>query len=68
MVSDSVEAVGYAGNDKNVRILSELADDIRDAVVDYQVRDDPVSFPWPSQSRNWSRWRTSRPYMIRIFS
>ena len=68
MVSDRVEAADYAGNNKSVQTVSELADDIRDAIVDYQVRDDHVSFPRPSHSGNWSRWRTSRPYIIKIFS
>ena len=28
-------------NDKDVQIMSELLDDIRDAITDYQVSNDP---------------------------
>ena len=34
-----VEAKGYVDNDKDVQIVSELVDDIRDATTDYQVSD-----------------------------
>ena len=32
--------MGYTENDEDVQIVSELMDDIRDAVVDYQVSGD----------------------------
>ena len=39
-----VEAADYAENDEDVRIVSELMDDIRDVVTDYQVSSDPEQF------------------------
>ena len=41
---DRVETVGYTKNDEDVQIVSELVDDIRDAVIDYQVSDDSILF------------------------
>lgn len=35
-----VEAVDYVGNEKDVRVVSDLVDDLRDAVMDYQVSGD----------------------------
>ena len=35
-----VEAVGYEENDRDAQIVSELMDNIRDAVTDYQVSGD----------------------------
>lgn len=40
MVLDRIQAAGYMGDDKDIQIASELMDDIRDAVTDYQVRED----------------------------
>ena len=40
MVLDRIQAAGYMGDDKDTQIVSELMDDIRDAVTDYQVRED----------------------------
>ena len=68
MVSDRIQAADYAGDDKDFRIVSELMDDIRDTVTDYQVREDITPFLRPSHSGHRSRWRTSRPYTIRIFN
>ena len=65
-VLDRIEAVGYVENDKDVQIVSELVDDIRDVVTDYQVSSDPKQFPHPPFKQNWFRWRANRPYMIRI--
>ena len=36
-MSDRIGAVGYTTNGGDVQIVSELTDDIRDAVIDYQV-------------------------------
>ena len=35
----NIGAVGYVENDEDVQTVSELMDDIRDAVTDYQVSD-----------------------------
>ena len=40
MVLDRIQAADYAGDDKDVQIVSELLDDLQDAVTDYQVRED----------------------------
>ena len=36
--------MGYVENDKDVQTVSELMDDIRDAITDYQVSSDPKLF------------------------
>ena len=36
-----VGAADYTGNEEDVRVVSGLMDEIRDAVMDYQVSDDP---------------------------
>ena len=36
--------MGYAENDEDVQIVSELVDDIRDAIIDFQVSGDPNLF------------------------
>ena len=36
-----VEAVEYMGNEEDVRAVSDLVDEIRDAAIDYQVSGDP---------------------------
>ena len=41
-----VEAAGYTENDVDIQTVSELVDDIRDAVTDYQVSGDPKQFLW----------------------
>ena len=62
-----VEAAGYTENDVDVQIVSELVDDIRDAVTDYQVSGDPKQFIRAlSLRQNWSRRSTNRPYTTRI--
>ena len=43
-VLSDIEAVGYMENDRDVQIVSELMDDIQDAVTDYQVSSDPRWF------------------------
>ena len=63
---DRVEDVDYKENDESARIVSELVDDIRDVVIDYQVSRDPNSSSGSLHSGNWSRRRTSKLYMIRI--
>ena len=68
MVLDHIQAVGYMGDDKDIQIVSELMDDIRDAVTDHQVGENLTPFLRLSFLCNRSRWRTSRPYMIRIFN
>ena len=68
MVVGRVEAAGYVANNGDAQIVSELVDEIRDAVTDYQVRDNPKLFTPPTHPDNLSRWCTSRPYMIRIFN
>ena len=45
MVLSRVEAAGYTRDNEEVQIVSELMDDIRDAVTDYQVCGDPNPFP-----------------------
>lgn len=40
MVLDRIQAAGYMGDDKDIQIASELMDDMRGAVTDYQVRED----------------------------
>ena len=55
-------------NDEDVQIVSELMDDIRDTVTDYQVSSDLRPFLSSPHSVNRSRWRTSRLYMIRILN
>ena len=37
MVSDRIQDEEDVGNDEDVHIVSDLMDDIRDAVTDYQV-------------------------------
>ena len=34
---DHIQAEGHKGNDEDIRTVSELMDDIRDAITDYQV-------------------------------
>ena len=48
---DRVEAVGYTKNDEDIQLVSELVDDIRDAVIDYQVGGDPKQFILASSIR-----------------
>ena len=36
--------MGYTENDEDVQIVSELVDDIRDAIIDYRVSGDPNLF------------------------
>ena len=36
-----VEAVEYMGNEEDIRAVSDLVDEIRDAAIDYQVSGDP---------------------------
>ena len=43
--------VGYMENDKDVQTVSELMDDIRDAVTDYQVSSQSSCFYMSSHSR-----------------
>ena len=43
-VLSRVEAPGYTENDEDVQIVSEFMDDIRDAVIDYQVSGNPKPF------------------------
>jgi len=50
-VLDHIEAVEYKENDKDVQIVSELMDDVRDAVTDYQVSSDPRWFSITSLSK-----------------
>ena len=61
-----IEAAGYMENDKDVQIVSELIDDVRDAVTDYQVSGDPEVLYVRSFKQNWSRWEPNRLYMIRV--
>ena len=62
-----VEAADYAENDEDVRIVSELMDDIRDVVTDYQVSSDPEQFLRAlSLKKNLSRRRINGPYTNRI--
>ena len=67
VVLDRIEAAGHAGNAKDIQIASDLMDNIRDAITDYQVRGDPKPFLQPSHSGNRSRLCTSRPCAIRMF-
>lgn len=67
VVLDRIEAAGRAGNAKDIQIASDLMDDIRDAITDYQVRGDPKQLLQPPYSGKRSRLCTSRPYTIRIF-
>ena len=48
MVLDHIEAVGYVENEKDVQTVSDLMDEIRDAVTDYQVSGDARLFPHSS--------------------
>ena len=43
-MSGRVEAAGYKENDEDAQIVSELMDDIRDAVTNYQVGGDPKPY------------------------
>lgn len=43
-VIDRVTAVGYTESDEDAKIVSELTDDIRDALIDYQVSGNPKPF------------------------
>jgi len=59
--------VGYVENDKDVQIVSELMEEIRDAVTVYQVGNNPKLCLFASSlMKNWSRWRTNRLYIIRV--
>ena len=49
-MSDRIGAVGHTTSEGNVQIVSELTDDLRDAVVDYQVSSTLETFLWPSHS------------------
>ena len=60
-----VEAVGYTESDEDVQIVSELMDDIRDTVTDYQVSSNLKPF-LQSHLGDRSRRHNSRPYTIRI--
>lgn len=42
-----VEAVEYTGNEEDVRAVSNLVDEIRDAAIDYQVSGDLNQFLQP---------------------
>ena len=44
VVLGQIEAVGYVENEKDVQTVSELMDDIRDAITDYQVSSDSKPF------------------------
>ena len=65
MVLDHIEAVGYVENEKDVQTVSDLMDEIRDAVTDYQVSGDARLFPHSSLKKNWSRRKPNRPYITR---
>jgi len=66
-VLSHTEAVGYIENDKDVQTVSELMDEIRDAVADYQVSSNLRQHLCASSfKQNWSRWKTNRPCMIKI--
>ena len=45
VVLGRVEAADYAGNEEDVQIVTDLVDQIRDALSDYQVCLDPKQFP-----------------------
>lgn len=66
MVLSRVEDVGYTEDDEDVQIVSELMDNIRDVVIDYQVSCDPKPFLRSPLFRQWSRRRTNRQYTSRI--
>ena len=38
--------VGFLNNVKDADVLTGLADDIRDAMMDYQVRPQSIRFDW----------------------
>jgi len=42
-----IEAADHAENEADVRIVSDLVDEIRDAVMEYQASGDPDRFPPP---------------------
>jgi len=45
------EAVDYVENDEDVQIVSELVEDIRDAVINYWVSEDPTPLLWAPSFR-----------------
>jgi len=66
-VLDQVGTVGYVENDKDAQIVAELMEEVRDAVTVYQVSGNPKMYLCTSPlMKNWSRWRTNRPYTIRV--
>ena len=44
-VSGRIDTVGHTANEEDVQIVSELADNIRDAVIEYQVCGNPKPSP-----------------------
>jgi hypothetical protein len=66
MILGRIEAADYTGNDEDVQIVSELMDDVRDAVADYQVSCDPKPLLSAPHLGNRFRWRTIRSHMMRI--
>jgi len=62
-ILNRVDAAGHTENDEDVQIVSELMDDIRDAVTDFQVGCDPKSILRVLHPGNRSRRRANTSYM-----
>ena len=66
-VLNRIETRGRATDQEDTQIVTELVDDIRDIVTDYQVSGD-CKLLLPPCLQSQSRRRTSRPYTIRTSS
>ena len=68
-ISDCSSAAGYEENEADMHTVCNLADAIRDAIVEYQVRVNlkhPIS--WKSSLLTPERLHNKRLYMTRIAS
>ena len=68
VISDHSNAVGYKRNEADMCVVCELADALRDAIVEYQVRVDLETPGKPSElfADAANSLPNRRKYMIRI--
>ena len=63
-ISERASAVGYRENDADVQAVCELAENVRDAIIGYQVSPRPQVAPG-SPFKSSSRWLNKKQYMSR---
>ena len=64
-MSNRIGAASHMTSEGDAQIVSELIDDMRDAVMEYQVGSPLEAFLWPPFRQNLTRWHTNGPYMTR---